>query len=387
MTVINTNVSALRAQNSARVADNMQSQAMERLSSGKRINSAKDDAAGLAIATRMDANIRGMNQAIRNANDGISLAQTAESAMGSISNILVRMRELAIQAVSGPNNPTDRAAIQTEINALVSQIDNVAARTTFNGTQLMAGVTTITPAVPGTPANPGRPEVLDPHPTIDPVTGQPTYVVLAPEIPATPWVPPTPGTSVTVPTIISIQTGLAAGETVDIEIAALTATALGVYDPGVPAVPGTPAFPGIPAVVDLTSGVVDPVTGETTYTVLAPEVPGAPEIPGIAAVPASVIDLSTAEAAAAALNVLDAAIQKIADQRANLGAQQNRLEATIDNLASGVTNLSESKSRIEDADFSLESTKLAAATILSQASTAMLSQANMSQRNVLDLLK
>ena len=342
MTVINTNVSALRAQNSSRVADRMQAQAMERLSSGKRINSAKDDAAGLAIATRMDANIRGMNQAIRNANDGISLAQTAESAMGSISNILVRMRELAIQAVSGPNSATDRAAIQTEVNALVSQIDNIASRTTFNGTQLMAGVTTVTPPTPGTPA------------VLDPITGD----VLEPAVPAT------LSTTVITPTIIPIQTGLAAGETVDIEIAVLTATALGVYDPGSPGVPATPE-------------VLDPITGD----VLESEIPETP------AVPARTIDLSTAEAAAAALNVLDAAIQKIADQRATLGAQQNRLEATIDNLTSGVTNLSESKSRIEDADFSLESTKLAAATILSQASTAMLAQANMSQRNVLDLLK
>ncbi|ALC14018.1 flagellin N-terminal helical domain-containing protein [Sphingopyxis sp. 113P3] len=280
MTVINTNVSALRAQNNSRVANRMQSQAMERLSSGKRINSAKDDAAGLAIATRMDANVRGLNQAVRNANDGISLAQTAEGAMGNISNILVRMRELAVQAANGTLGDDDRAAIQTEVTALVSQIDDIASRTTFNGTDLLKGDT-------------------DPA---DPVT-------------------------------ISIQTGLNDGETVDISIKALTAEALGVHD-------GT-----------------DP------------------------------IDLSTASSASAALATLDTAIQTVANERANLGAQQNRLEATVDNLTSTVTNLADAKSRIEDADFSAESTNLAAASILAQASTAMLAQANQSQQGVMNLLR
>ena len=136
MTVINTNVSALRAQNNSRVAERSQSMAMERLSSGKRINSAKDDAAGLAIATRMDASVRGLNQAVRNANDGISLAQTAEGAMGGISNILVRMRELAVQSANGTNSTTDRGAIQTEVTALIAQIGAIATRTTHNGTNL-----------------------------------------------------------------------------------------------------------------------------------------------------------------------------------------------------------------------------------------------------------
>ena len=227
MTVINTNVSALRAQNNSRVANKAQSQAMERLSSGKRINSAKDDAAGLAIATRMDANVRGLNQAVRNANDGISLSQTAEGAMGNISNILVRMRELAVQSANGTNGTTDRAAVQTEVTALIAQIGDIANRTTFNGTKLLDGSATTTPI----------------------------------------------------------------------------------------------------------------------------------------------------------------AIQTVATQRANLGAQQNRLESAVDNLTSTVTNLAAAKSRIEDTDFSAESTKLAAAQILSQASTAMLAQANQSAQGVMNLLR
>jgi flagellin len=270
MTVINTNVSALRAQNNSRVAERSQSQAMERLSSGKRINSAKDDAAGLAIATRMDANVRGLNQAVRNANDGISLAQTAEGAMGGISNILVRMRELAVQSANGTNSTTDRGAIQTEVTALLAQIGDIATRTTFNGTALLGGSASI-----------------------------------------------------------DIQTGTASGETVNIAIGNLTATGLAV----------------------------------------------------------GAVDLSTAGGAGTALGLLDTAIQTVATQRANLGAQQNRLESTVDNLTSTVTNLSAAKSRIEDTDFSAESTKLAAAGILAQASTAMLAQANQSQQGVMNLLR
>ncbi len=272
MTVINTNVSALRAQNNSRVANRMQAQAMERLSSGKRINSAKDDAAGMAIATRMDASVRGLNQAVRNANDGISLAQTAEGAMSGISNILVRMRELAVQSANGTNGTTDRAAIQTEVTALIAQIGDIAGRTDFNGNNLLDGSVTAG---------------------------------------------------------FDIQTGLATGETVNITIGDLTATGLGV----------------------------------------------------------DTLDLSTAAGASAALATLDTGIQTVATERANLGAQQNRLEATIDNLTSTVTNLSEAKSRVEDADFSVESTKLAAAGILAQASTAMLAQANQSQQGVMNLLR
>lgn len=274
MTVINTNVSALRAQNNSRVASQMQSQAMERLSSGKRINAAKDDAAGLAIATRMDANARGLTQAIRNANDGISLAQTADSAAGSISDILVRMRELALQASTGTNGTTDRAAVQTEVAALISQIGDVASRTTFNGNTLING-----------------------------------------------------GTSTTAG--FDIQTGLNATEVVNIRIANLNATGLGV----------------------------------------------------------ATLDFSTAAGATGALATLDTAIQTVATERANLGAQQNRLSSAVDNLTSGVTNLAESKSRIEDADFSVESTNLAAAGILAQASTAMLAQANQSSQGVMNLLR
>ena len=139
MTVINTNISAIAAQNSLRVTGLSQTTAMERLSSGIRINSAKDDAAGLAIATRMTANIRGISAAIRNANDGISLTQTAEGSLISIGDNLQRIRELAVQSANSGNNASDRAALNNEAAQLISEIDRIANNSTFNGIKLLDG--------------------------------------------------------------------------------------------------------------------------------------------------------------------------------------------------------------------------------------------------------
>ncbi|MFD1613392.1 flagellin [Sphingomonas tabacisoli] len=136
MTVISTNSAALRAQNGSRMAQADLQTAMERLSTGKRINSAKDDAAGLAIASTMTATIRGMGQAIRNANDGISFAQTAEGALGEVSNMLQRIRELAVQSASGTYSDTDRTNLNTEVTQLKSQITSILATTEFNGTRI-----------------------------------------------------------------------------------------------------------------------------------------------------------------------------------------------------------------------------------------------------------
>ena len=139
MSVINTNLSAIAAQNSLRVTGLNQATAMERLSSGIRINSAKDDAAGLAISTRMTANIRGISAAIRNANDGISLTQTAEGSLISIGDNLQRIRELAVQSSNTGNNASDRAALNNEAAQLISEIDRIANNTTFNGIKLLDG--------------------------------------------------------------------------------------------------------------------------------------------------------------------------------------------------------------------------------------------------------
>lgn len=279
MTAIASNVTAIRAQNASTKANMGLQQAMERLSSGKRINSAKDDAAGLAIATKMTSEIRGLAAASRNANDGISLTQVAEGAMGEVSNILQRMRELAVQASSGTVSQSDRTSIQAEVTQLTQQITNIAARTSFNGITLLNGSTTAT-----------------------------------------------------APVSIKIQVGNNSGETVDLSISAVNLTALGL-------------------------------NGMATWAD------------------------ATGAGATSALSTINTALDKISSSRATLGGLQSRLEATVNNLNTTVTNLTDARSRIEDADFSVESTALAKNQILSQASTAMLAQANQSQQGVLSLLR
>lgn len=275
MSVIYTNISSIRASNASNSANKMLGTAMERLSTGKRINSAKDDAAGMAIATSMTASVRGMNQGIRNANDGISLAQTAEGALSEVTNMIQRVRELATQSASGTyQDATDRVYMQSEVDELTAQIDQVITNTKFNGVALFDGTTAS----------------------------------------------------------VTIQTGATATDTVDLVMADLTTLAA--------------------------SG-------------------GA----------AGSYDVSTAAASNTLLGTLDTELDALSSARASLGAGQNRLESVVNNLTSNVTNLSEARSRIEDTDYSVETTAMAKAQILSQASTAMIAQANQSQQNVLSLLK
>ena len=290
MTVIASNTSALRATNASTAASKDLSTAMERLSTGKRINSAKDDAAGLAISSSMTAQIRGMNQGIRNANDGISLAQTAEGALDEVSNMLQRMRELRVQSENGTYSADDKKNIYAEQNALADQIRSVVSNTKFNGTSLFKGN----------------------------------------------------GTAGTAQSV-SIQAGANASDTIAISIDDLSNDA------------GTNK---LSLVVDM---------GATPNGMTGDSAAATPAIPSLTA--------------------FDDALAQVATVRSKLGASQNRLESAVNNLTSNSTNLSDARSRIEDADFSQESTNLAKAQILSQASTAMLAQANQSQQSVLKLLQ
>jgi flagellin len=271
MTVIGANISSLRATNAGVKAQDALSTSMERLSTGKRINSAKDDAAGLAIASSMTAQIKGMNQGIRNANDGISMAQTAEGALDEVGNMLQRMRELTVQSSNGTYSTGDIANINTEKNALAAQIKSVLTNTQFNGKDLFDGDSAS----------------------------------------------------------VTIAAGANAADNITLSVGTLTTDA------------------AITGVVNMTSG---------------------------------------AEATGTDLAKYDTAIAKVATTRAGLGAAQNRLESAVNNLTQNATNLSDARSRIEDADFSTETTALAKAQILSQASTAMLAQANQSQQGVMKLL-
>lgn len=304
MTVIGTNISAMRANTASTSASNSLAASMERLSSGKRINSAKDDAAGLAIATKMTAQINGLQAAQRNANDGISLAQTAEAALGQISDLIQRVRELAVQSSNGTMVDDDRKAINAEAGALLDQIDQIAKNSNFNGVNLLGGTTDLDGS----------------------------------------------GGATAVGTNVTIQTGTSAADTVQISIQNSSTAALGIKK----SPDDTP---------DNAAWVPSTNTGGVE------------------------IDLSTAANASNALGKLDDALTAVAANRASLGASQNRLSATINNIDATVTNLTEARSRIEDVDFSAETTRLAKAQILSQASTAMLAQANQTQQNVLKLIQ
>lgn len=274
MAVINTNISATRAAFASNSANKMLGIAMQRLSTGKRINGANDDAAGLAIVTSMNSAVRGMNMGVRNANDGISLAQTADGVLGEVVNMVQRVRELAVQSASAVYTTSDREAMQAEVSALSEQITNALADSTFNGKALFST---------------------------------------------------TAGTDVT----FDIQTGAQTGDTVTVTSKAINGTNLD----------------------------------------------------------ATALDVTTAALARTTMDNADAALTDINAARSAFGAAQNRLESVINNLTTNVTSLSEARSRIEDTDYSNETAAMAKAQVLSQASTAMIAQANQSAQNVMTLLR
>ena len=283
MNVINTNIGSMKAANASTQASKALGTAMERLSTGKRINSAKDDAAGLAIATSMTSQVRGMNQGIRNANDGISMAQTAEGALNEVTNMMQRMRELSVQSANGTYQASDLTNIENEQNALADQIQKVLVNTKFNGVQLFDGTA-------GAESD-GK---------------------------------------------INVQAGADAADAISLDLGS-----------------DLKVETGIAAIITFGT---DPATDPAT-------------------------------AAGGTLADYDTALGEISSRRATLGAAQNRLESAVNGLSSNITNLSDARSRIEDTDYSAETTALAKAQILSQASGAMLAQANQSQQNVLSLLR
>ena len=347
MTVIGTNIAALRAGNASNAANMSLQSAMERLSTGSRINSAKDDAAGLAISTSMTAQIRGMNQAIRNSNDGIALAQTADGALGEASNILQRMRELAVQSASGTYQDADRANMQVEVTELKKQLNSIGG-TTFNNVNVFSATDNVINIQTGANA-------------ADKVGLKITGLNLA----------GVTGLVSTGTAAAGLGTALAAGDyrigtnhVVTAQDVAYTAQFKGS---------GTTQAAATQAMIGTT---VTLAQGDQLYSdaTTAGTVSGG-------------VDVGTAATTTAALTSIDAALTAVNTTRASLGAGQSRLQSVVNNLTSNATNLTDAKSRITDTDFSAETANLAKAQILSQASTAMLAQANQSQQSVLKLLQ
>lgn len=275
--IVNTNVAALNARRSLLAATAEAQVAMERLSSGKKINSASDDPAGFAIAMRMTSQIRGLNTAAKNAGDGISMLSAVEGAASDVSDMLQRIRELAVQSVSDTNSPKDREYLQDEVRSLIVEIDRVADQTLYNGESLLDG------------SRSG-----------------------------------------------SIQVGAQAGQTVGFNIKSIRASDL----------------------------------GESGFTAGQ-----------------SLADIDLSLNPSDALEIITGAIEQVAGDRAGYGALQNRLDYTVSNLLNVVEFTVAARSRIEDADFAVESSRLAKARLLQQASTAMLAQANASSSLALSLIK
>ncbi|MGG2100725.1 flagellin [Stenotrophomonas sp. NRRL B-14846] len=393
--VINTNTMSLNAQRNLSTSGSSLATTIQRLSSGSRINSAKDDAAGLAISERFGTQIRGTDVAIRNANDGISLAQVAEGSLTEIGNNLQRVRELSVQASNATNSASDRKALQAEVTQLVSEIDRVAKQSDFNGTKLLDG--SFSSQLFQVGANAGQAIAIDK--TIDAkanALGGAKFDTnsLALADPGTNADFSTSGLSINGVAIadVSVKQGADAAATGKASREALvTAINAKIGETGVYAeVNGTTGVT-LTSVKDSTNadGSFKAITatpgtwtGATAPTFTATTAATAP-----AAKYASNLDVSTVKGAQQAMEIVDKALGAINSTRADLGAVQNRFTSVVANLQTSSENLSASRSRIKDTDFAKETAELTRTQILQQAGTAMLAQANQVPQGVLSLLR
>jgi flagellin len=395
--VINTNVMSLNAQRNLNTSSASLSTSIQRLSSGLRINSAKDDAAGLAISERFTTQIRGMDVAIRNANDGISLAQTAEGAMVEISNNLQRVRELAVQASNATNSDSDRSALQAEVNQLVNEIDRVSRQTNFNGTALLDG--SFSGALFQIGADAGQTISVNNivNASKDALGGS-KFDSVAVKVPAAATgeglivtgmtIAGNDGKAITIDTV-SVPAGANDAAT---QTAATAALALAINDKmdqtGVYAeVDGTGSLK-LSSIRDNSSTSVAVTDGTWTASE-----GGAVTAPTAAALTAGTdtfvasLDVSSFLGSQQVLSVIDNALTEVNSSRADMGAIQNRFSSTIANLSTTSENLSASRSRIRDTDYAKETAELTSTQILQQAGTAMLAQANTSPQSVMTLLQ
>lgn len=386
MTVINTNVKSLAAQNAITLNNRSMTTAMEQLSSGKRINSAKDDAAGLAISEKMTTQVRGLNQAIRNANDGISLLQTAEGAMVEITNMMQRMRELAVQSANDTNAQDDRNYLDLEFQQLKSEINRVTKNTQWNGMNILDQTEPASGARGGTftfqvGANSGDAHKITHE--LDKLafterTGFATAVDNAPDSDGIQESAVTFGDGFTEGDVITVtvnnkqfQYTVTAADAnaaaVDTAVATSFAQAMGSTFSDLTVTLSSP---------DVTFKGVEDQTFETFVKVtdgkLATVEP---------------LEIRSQALSDTAIGGLDAALTKVNEARAEIGAVINRLNYAVDNMTNVSMNTSESRSRILDTDYAKASAELARTQIISQAATAMLAQANQQPQAVLQLLQ
>lgn len=402
--IINTNLPSLNAQRNLGATQNSLATSLERLSTGLRINSAKDDAAGLAISERFTTQIRGLNQAVRNANDGISFAQTAEGALGTVSDALQRIRELSIQAANDSNSPSDRQALDNEVQQLIAEVGRVANSTEFNGQKVLDGSLEDlffqvganqgqTIAVTGVDA---RNTSIGATEATSEDTGKLTQAQINDGLLFGDALTITLGTGeiITVdfatadPAITTFEDAIslinreirdaAADDTNGPAIAAAQLSAsVRVDNAGLTSIVINGAFDADYAV----DGGDVSVDGGAVQALFSGVGNG-----DAAAVALLDVDVTTRDNAFQTIATVDGALTQINTLRAELGAVQVRFESTIANLSISAENLTASRSRIQDADFAAETANLTRAQILQQAGTSVLAQANAIPQNVLTLL-
>lgn len=401
--VINTNVMSLNAQRNLNSTTSSLSTTIQRLSSGLRINSAKDDAAGLAISERFSTQINGLDQASRNANDGISLAQTAEGAMEEITNNLQRIRELSVQSANATNSDDDRDALQSEVTQLLKEIDRVANQTNFNGKSLLDG--SFAGSLFQVGANSGQTiqvgSIVDAN--VD-ALGTSSFstsgTIAGSEVSGT-------ATADTTLTGLGVSVTDADGNVTDIALGDITVKEGQDYNDAIAAAINDKLDQtGVYAEVDDTDGSITlssvkagqtfsfGAASGTSYSAAATSGTNGLDITAqttttlsTTAEHAEDIDITSFVGASRALEIVDKALTSVNSARADMGAVQNRFTSTIANLSTTSENLSASRSRIMDADYASETAELSRTQILQQAGTAMLAQANASTQNVLSLLQ
>ena len=372
---VNTNVSALVAQRNLSNASNMLNQSLERLASGNRINSAKDDAAGLQISNRLEAQMSGINVAVRNANDGISIMQTAEGAMNETTNIMQRMRDLSLQSANGSNSKSERIAIQEEITALNDELNRIAETTSFGGKKLLNGSFGNTAFQIGGSSGEAVQVGLKSMRTDGIDMGGFSYV--ANGMADKSWAVSSGNTEFNMSFTDrfgqsqSISINATAGD--DIE-------QLATYING--------QTDQVSASVNEDGQLQIYMAGEQTSGTISFSGSLADELSMSSGRYESVndIDVTSAGGAQRAVSILDTAMKYVDSHRSELGAMQNRFDHAINNLQNVHENLATSNSRIKDTDYAKETTQMIKQQILQQVSTSILAQAKQAPNLALTLL-
>ncbi|GHC30434.1 FliC/FljB family flagellin [Aidingimonas halophila] len=393
MSVINTNITAQIAQQNLSNSSDVQTTAMERLSSGLRINSAADDAAGQAIANRMSSQITGLGQAQRNANDGISVAQTTEGALNQVNDNLQRVRELTVQAENGTNSEEDLQSIQDEIGQRLSEIDRISEETDFNGVKVLSEGDSLEIQVG---ANDGESISINLEEISAETLGLTDFNVDGPrDVEA--------ADTATVDEFLSDEDvsdvgTVTAMDGTDFGLASASAAASEetIYSDANGDLYAKVSFDGSEMtsdeIEDLQAQGIDIDSDSTDVTAYMSLNPDEATVNGSGTANfdslSNTDDLSrlSVEPTEDPLETLDSALSQVDSLRSELGAVQNRFDSAINNLATNETNLSDARSRIEDADYATEVSEMTRGQILQQAGTSVLAQANQIPQNALSLL-